>query len=301
MEKGTFWTWVAVLRLWSLTASTIPVLVGAVLAARAGSFSWLILALTLLCGWLLQTATNLLNTYGDFRSGVDTVATLPTAPQLVTGALTPRAVFVAGVATLSLAAGLGMLTAALSDWKLLLFAVVGVAGAGGYTTGVRFKYRGLGVPSVFFLMGVLMVGASYFAQTRTLAWSPLIASLPVSCLAAAILHGNDLRDMVTDRAASIKTTAMLLGARKACALFYALHLAPYLVIGVGVVTGAVPVWGLVTLLALPLTVGAVRMCAGGFRTHDPVRIGRLEGLSAGTHFVFGTLLVLGLVLANVFA
>jgi len=301
MQSGTFRSWVGVLRLWSLTASTIPVLVGAVLAARVGSFSWAMLALTLLCGWLLQIATNLLNTYGDFRAGVDTAATLPTAPQLVTGALTPRAVFRAGVAALALAAILGVGTAALSDWRLLLFAAVGVAGAGGYTTGVRFKYSGLGVPSVFFLMGVLMVGASYFAQTCALAWSPLVASLPVSCLVAAILHGNDLRDMVTDQAARIKTTAMLVGEHRACALFYALHLAPYLVIVVGVLTRAVPLWSLLTLLALPLTVGAVRTCEGGFRAHDPVRIGRLEGMSAGTHFVFGVLLVLGLVLANLFA
>jgi 1,4-dihydroxy-2-naphthoate octaprenyltransferase len=139
-------SWIGVLRIWSLTASTIPVLVGAVLAARDGRFSWLMLALTLACGWLLQIATNLLNTYGDFRSGVDTAATLPTAPQLVTGALSPRAVLLAGVGVLVAAAGLGLAAAALSDWRLLLFAAAGVAGAGGYTTGVRYKYMGLGVP-----------------------------------------------------------------------------------------------------------------------------------------------------------
>ena len=293
-------SWLGVLRIWSLTASTVPVLVGAVLAAQDGRFAWTMLALTLVCGWLLQVATNLLNTYGDFRSGVDTPSTLPTAPQLVTGALAPRAVLRAGIGVLALAAALGLAAAALSDWRLLLFAAAGTAGAGGYTTGVRYKYMGLGVPLVFFLMGVLMVGASYFAQTCTLTWKPLVASLPVSCLVAAILHGNDLRDSVTDRSASIKTTTLIVGDPSARALFYALHVTPYLVICTSVASGVLPAWSLLTLLALPLTVGAVKTCAGGFRVNDASRIGKLEGMSAGTHFVFGALLVLGLLLAHLF-
>lgn len=301
MRRESFKDWVGVLRIWSLTASTVPVLVGAVLAAQDGRFSWLMLALTLVCGWLLQTATNLLNTYGDFRSGVDTAATLPTAPQLVTGALAPRAVFRAGVGVLALAAGLGLAAAALSDWRLLLFAAAGVAGAGGYTTGVRYKYMGLGVPLVFFLMGVLMVGASYFAQTCTLTWKPLVASLPVSCLVAAILHGNDLRDTATDRTADIVTTTLAVGLRPARVLFYVLHLAPYGVIGLSVVLGLLPAWSLLTLLALPLTLGAVKTCASGFRANDAARIGKLEGMSAGAHFIFGSLLVVGLLLAHLFS
>ena len=301
MNDANFKSWIGVLRLWSLTASTVPVLVGAALAARDGRFTWPMLALTLVSGWCSQLATNLLNTYGDFRAGVDTAANPPTAPQLVTGALKPCAVFAAGVAALALSAGFGVAAAALSDWRLLLFAAAGLAGAAGYTTGVRYKYAGLGVPSVFFLMGVLMVAASYFAQTCALTWTPVIASLPVSCLVAAILHGNDLRDTVTDRAAAIQTTALLVGAQKARLIFYALHALPYPVIAAGVAGGLLPAWSLLTLLALPLSIGAVRTCAGGFGAHDAVRIGKLEGLSAGTHFVFGALLIVGLVLAHLCA
>jgi len=223
---------------------------------------------------------------------------LPTAPQLVTGALQPRAVLTAGVCVLALATGLGVAAAALSDWRLLLFAAAGVAGAGGYTTGVRYKYLGLGVPSVFLLMGVLMVTASYYAQACALTWRPLLASLPVACLVAAILHGNDLRDTVTDRAANIRTTTLIVGERRARALFYALHLTPYLVVASSVLFGVLSAWSLLTLLALPLTIGAVRTCATGFRLYDAVRIGKLEGMSAGTHFVFGALLVLGQLVAQ---
>lgn len=295
---GTVKSWFGVLRLWSLTAAVIPVLVGAALAALTGRFSWPLLALTLLSGCLLQTATNLLNTYGDFKAGVDSAARLPTTPQLVTGALKPRAVFNAGITALLLGGGTGLGAVALSDWRLLFFAAAGIVGASGYTTGIRFKYKGLGVPLVAVLMGVLMVTASFFAQTRTLSPASVVVSFPVAFLVAAIMHGNDLRDMTTYRAARIRTTSLIVGAPAAKALFYGLHAAAYFTIVFGAVTRLFPVWSLLSLLALPLSVGAIRTCATGFRANDAARIGKLEGLSAGTHFLFGLLLIIGLLLAN---
>ena len=289
--KGRLTAWLGVLRLWSLTASTVPVTVGAALAAYDGRFSWRILALTLLSGWFLQTGTNLLNTYGDFLSGVDTADALPTAPQLVTGLLQPRAVFRAGLLALALGAGIGLAVVALSDARLLLFAAAGVAGAGFYTTGLRFKYAGLGLPLVALLMGVLMVMACHFAQTCSVTWPGFAASLPVACLVGAILHGNDLRDAGTDRKAGIKTASLLLGGRQAQALFVALHLVPYLVLAASAAARVLPAWTLLPFLALPLSLGAARACLHGERRS-------LEARSAATHFVFGALLTLGLLLAR---
>ena len=289
--RGRLTAWLGVLRLWSLTASTVPVTVGAALAAYDGLFSWRILALTLVSGWLLQTAANLLKTYGDFLSGVDTADALPTAPQLVTGLLQPRAVFRAGLLALFLGAGIGLAAVALSDGRLLLFAAAGVAGAGFYTTGLRFKYAGLGLPLVALLMGVLMVMASHFAQTCSVTWPGFAASLPVACLVGAILHGNDLRDAGTDRRAGIKTASLLLGGRQAQALFVALHLAPYLVLAACAAARVLPAWTLLPFLALPLSLGAARACLRGERRS-------LEARSAGIHFAFGALLTLGLILAR---
>lgn len=292
MKKAV--AWFGILRIWSLTASTIPVLVGAALAARDSHFSGPLLALTLFSGWLLQIAANLLNTYGDFKSGVDSADKPPTAPQLVDGSLQAAAVFKAGVAVLCLGAGAGLAAAAVSDWRLLGFAVAGSAAAAFYTTGPRLKYLGLGLPMVATAMGVLMVLASYFAQARTITLGSVAASLPVTCLVGAILHGNDLRDCATDRVARITTVALIVGERNARLLFYVLHLAPYLIIAVSVVCRILPAWSLLCLLALPLSLAVITTCAVGFRAHDASRIAKLEGMSAGAHFIFGVLLVLGL-------
>ncbi|MDR2849646.1 MAG: prenyltransferase [Verrucomicrobiota bacterium] len=283
--------WFLVLRLWSLTATTVPVTVGAALAACDGRFSWRLMTLTLFSGWLLQIATNLLNTYGDFLSGVDTVQSQPTAPQLVDGTLRPAAVFRAGVAALLLGAALGVWAAALSDWRLLWFALAGVAGAGFYTTGLRFKYSGFALPPVMLLAGTLMVAAEYFAQTRTLTWPALAVSLPITCHVGTILHGNDLRDMASDRRAGIATTSLLLGPRVAGPLYIALHALPFLILAVCVAVRLLPVWTLLAFLTLPLAVNAIRASLRG-ETRS------LEGRGAGIHFLFGILLTLGLVLAH---
>ncbi len=279
------------MRLWSLTAATVPIAVGAALAARAGHFSWLILALTMAGGVFLQLSANLLNTYGDFRSGVDTLENPPNAPQLVFGALRPAQVKAAGLAALACGAFAGFAAAALSDWRLLLFAAGGVLGAGCYTTGTRYKYLGFGVPAVALLMGVLMVTASYFAQAVSISGQSVIASLPLACLVAAIMHGNDLRDIASDRAAGIRTTALIIGPAAARWLFAALHIVPYLIIVVSAVANILPRLTLVTFLALPLSVYLVLACLKG-------EAGMLEGKTAGTHLLFGVLLVAALMLSN---
>jgi 1,4-dihydroxy-2-naphthoate octaprenyltransferase len=280
-----------VLRLWSLTASVVPVAVGAALAAKTGHFSWLMLALTMTSGVCLQLATNLLNTYGDFCSGVDTAERPPNAPQLVLGNLRPAHVKIAGLLVLACGAGTGIAAAALSDWRLLWFAAAGVLGAGFYTTGICYKYLGVGVPLVALLMGVLMVTASYFVQTLSLSLQSFIVSLPLACLVAAIMHGEDLRDMASDREAGIRTTALILGPAAARALFVALHVAPYLIIVIAVVAHMLPKLTLITLLGLPLSIYLSHACLKG-------RTAILEGKTAATHLLFGVLLVAALLMSN---
>lgn len=279
--------WIGVLRIWTLTAALIPVALGAVLSAKDESFSWLILALTLVSGCLLQISANLLNTYGDFSSGVDTRENPPNTPQLVLGLLQPRAVLFVGALLLGAGSGLGVVLAALSSWRLLWFAAAGVAGAGLYTTGLRYKYLGLGVPLVILTMGVTMVSASYFAHTMTLNWFVVFASLPVASLVGAILHGNDLRDMGKDQSARITTWPLVLGERGARLCYLLLHSLPYLLVGMGMASGWFSYWLLLPFLCLPLTLLTLQECGRNVYS-------RLEGASAAIHFTFGVLYVLAL-------
>lgn len=272
-------TWLITMRIWSLTATTMPVVLGAVLAHQAGHFSGLILGLMLLCGWALQLATNLLNTYGDGVSGVD--KDKPPCP------IPLPVVCRAGYALLLLSIVLAASIVALSTWKLVFFALAGVLGAACYTTKF-FKYAGLGVPGVFLLMGPLQVLSAYYALTQDLSLKALLLSLPVGCLVAAILHGNDLRDIASDRAAKIKTFSLLTGERFAFGLYVLLNMTPFVLLVLLMVLYPPGYAFLPPFLALPL---AFMLSRDAIKRQ---RVKTLEERSAGCHFLFCLLLVGGL-------
>lgn len=289
--------WIGALRIWSLTAATIPVLVGSVLAWRVGCFSWAIFAITMISGWALQIAVNLLNTYGDYKSGVDhsKAEGRATCAVLVNGIFTPAEILFSAIAFVVFGTLLGVWAAYLSSWMLLLFALPGVLGVIGYTTGIKLKYIGIDVPLVFLLMGVVMVMAAYYAYTTELSWTAFVVSLPVSCLVAVILHGNDLRDFETDDSVGIKTTALLLGLTRGKALFCLLHAAAYIAVVAAVVCGMLPLWSMLVMLAAPISFKICRTCMTTFRPGAELPEAQsLVATSAQVHLLFGILLSIGL-------
>lgn len=269
------------MRIWALTATVMPVGLGAVLAYQAGHFSWLLFGLILTCGCFLQLATNFLNTYGDTVSGVD--KDKPPCPLPLP--LLRRA----GIALLCASVILAGVIMALSTWKLIFFALLGVAGAAGYTTRF-FKYAGFGVPGVFLLMGPLEVQATYFALTQELSLKALLLSLPIGCLVAAILHGNDLRDMETDQGAKIKTFSLLTGERFAFGLYVFLNLAPFLLLAFLMSVYAPFYAFLPPFLSLPLALALSRDAL------QRKRVETLEERSAGFHCLFCTLMIVSLLI-----
>jgi len=283
---------------------------------------WLALAAAL----PLQAACNLLNTWGDERSGVDDVpGAVRTTPQVHEGAVSMCAVLTAAIGCVVLSGLLAVPLFLVFDcqsgdvsfnWPLLVVALAGLFGACNYSTGVKFKYRGLGVPFVFFLMGTIEMAGVVCASCPDVMTGPLplelIASplawilalgisLPVNCQVAVIMHGNDMRDIPSDRAAGIRTVASTLGPKGALALYFVLHLVPYAVAACwfalfacrGAAAGSFElhtVWWLLPFAALPLTVRTLvtatrvyRACPG-----NPQWRG-LERASGGIHFVFGVL------------
>lgn len=73
-------------------------------------------------------------------------------------------------------------------WPIAVLGVVGLIGGFGYTAPpLQYKFRALGIPLVFLLMGPLMVGGAYYVITGTFDVRALIVSIPVGLLVAAIL------------------------------------------------------------------------------------------------------------------
>lgn len=336
--EATLKDWVLLTRPWSVTAPIVPFLVGFAYVSMdnaiepGGIVRW---ALGLLSGILLVLACNLFNTWGDERSGVDRMpGAVLTTPQIQAGKITLRQTFVFGCVLFLLAAFCGLPTlfvGLLGDWflnKPLLFgALIGFWGAVNYSTGFKYKYRGWGVPAVAFLEGTLYVFVvmALLMPLRLTCWfcaalgegltaheivrdviSFLVYSLPVAALVGVILHGNDMRDIATDRRAGIRSVAMALGPKGSLVLFITLHLIPYLV-PAGLLVLACFYPGersgvrtlLLPFLVLPATIRLLRSAVRDYRANPaaPAWLNCEKG-SGAIHFQFGFLYALGLLLVK---
>ncbi|NLL94610.1 MAG: prenyltransferase [Thermoplasmatales archaeon] len=219
--------WYNAFRPWSLHGAVVPIVLGGVVALNHGVFVPWVFVLVLIGGILLQSACNLLNTYGDFKLGIDTEENHPRSPELVTGALEPKSILMAGLACLGLTALIGIPLIWNIGWGILFFGIAGLAFAGTYTVGIAYKYRGLGLVFVFIAMGMLMPLGTYYAMAGKLSLEALLLGLPNAFLITGVLSGNEMRDYHTDLEAGIRTLSGRIGHRAGMALYVFLNTACY--------------------------------------------------------------------------
>src|SRR5256884_8354135 len=100
-------------------------------------------------------------------------------------------------------------------------------------------------------MGPLMVVGSYYAVSGRFDLSAVAASIPVGLLVAAILHGNEWRDISEDARAGAKTFSVQAGRAAPHWLYVALVVGAYLALSAAVGAGLLPTWALLTMLSLP--------------------------------------------------
>jgi len=283
--------WYNAFRPWSLHGAVVPVLIGGVVAYHDGSFCWWIFLMIVVCGCLLQSAANLLNTYGDFVKGTDTVENEVRSPELVTGKLKPKAILMVGLACLGITALCGLVFIWYIGWGILIFGILGLAGAGLYTVGLSYKYHAMGLISVFFMMGVLMPLGTYYTMVGAISYEVLLMSLPNAFVITAVLSGNETRDYYEDKKANVKTLSSLLSYKGSLNLYYVLNAIAFPILFVLILTQVIP-WtcgvAFVTLIDLYI------LMKNGKGAHECKRNSLLlVPLSFRLNWHFGVLLVIG--------
>jgi 1,4-dihydroxy-2-naphthoate octaprenyltransferase len=289
-----FSAFVEVARPFSFTASSIPVLAGGALAYAAGQFDARLFLTALAAGVLLHLGTNILNEIYDVRHGIDTITSPRASHALLKGRLTEAEAFRIAFGVYLLSALFGIVLIAARGWPVAAIGLVGLVGGFGYSAPpLQYKYKALGVPLVFALMGPLMVMGSYFVVTGGLAWQPLLVSIPIGLLVVAILHGNEWRDITDDARYGIGTLSTHIGRRWAHLGYLSLVTGAYLVLVLAVLLRALPVTSLLALLSLPLLVRAIRASELGIQGQQRA-IAKIDLETAQLHAAFGLLYVLGL-------
>jgi 1,4-dihydroxy-2-naphthoate octaprenyltransferase len=290
-----------ILRPFAYTASAIPVLAGGALAVVDSKFSWLPFLAALAGGMLLHSGTNVINEVFDVRKGIDTITSPRMSHAVLKGRISEHGAYLFAIALFAAAVAVGTYLVWLRGPAIIAFGLLGLAAGYTYTAPpFQYKYRAMGVPTVFLLMGPIMVGGSYFAVTGGWDVRALVLSVPVGLLVAAILHGNEWRDISEDTRAGIHTLSGRLGRDWAHYGYLALVIGAYISLGLAVAARWLPPTTAIALFSLPFLAVVVRSAELG-ASGQARAIAMIDLQTARLHFAFGSLLVLGLLLARLAA
>jgi 1,4-dihydroxy-2-naphthoate octaprenyltransferase len=292
--KHSLKDWFIVTRYWSFPVSTMPVVATfAYLFSQGmipgGARPWLVLLLSLLGVVLLHSAGNVLSDWADYKSGVDNEKAFA-VPNLVFHQFEPAeylrfsiGLFIAGVAV-------GIVILLLSGPGLLIAGGVGVL----FTLLYSFlKYHALGDADVFLIFGVLTVLGTTFAITGAYVPQALVLSVPIGIVTVSVLHANNTLDSETDRAAGIRTFAMLIGLKASAILYCCYMVIPFVCVVVSVIAGWLHPASLLCLVALIPAWKNFRQ-ARKYKTDGLEAMKGLDQASAKLQLAFSGLLSIGL-------
>ena len=298
--------WLLALRPFSFTASIVPAAYGGLLAlalrGRDGipdfPFDGFAFFVTIVGCVAVHSASNLVNDFFDYRSGVDRPDNFGAVNVLVRKQMLPVHVSIEAAAAFALACICGLYLAfqagPAAQGPLIALIVFGALSAYFYTAPpFAFKNRGFGDIQVMLSFALAMVFGAFYVQTKTLSWLPVIDALPIGFLVVDILHINNLRDLATDRAAGITTIAIALGEAGAKRLHHAYVAAAYAVTVALVAFSLLSPWTLVVVASIPAALKLSRAVQGlGTGNIDPMIVVK----TARFHALFGALLIVGVLI-----
>ncbi len=289
--------WFLSLRPFAFTASVMPIALAAVASVflHDGAFTepaWITFPFFAIAGVLFHAGTNVLNDYYDFTHGVDGEDDRDPTHLLPQGLVSPRFMVISGHIYFALGIAMGSV---IGIWRGPVYVVTGVFAAilAYFYTGARFsfKYVALGDIVVFLLLGPAMVAMGVWALLGSVPGDALLFSVPIAFFVTAILHGNNLRDIESDRREGVFTLAERLGPERSRHMLTSLFLLPLITTAVLVSVGILPALSLVSLL---IAVPALQLLRAVYSNSDSSVLVTLPMRCAKLHMLFSGLLILSL-------
>lgn len=286
--------WFAVTRYWSFPVSTMPVVVTfAWIISKGllpGGFTpWLVFILAVLGVVLLHSAGNVLSDWADHRTGVDNPDAFA-VPNLVFGKFLPKEYLVFSCILFVLGIIDGIVIVLLSGTALLWIGGIGVLLTLGYSF---LKYHALGDADIFVIFGILPVLGTAYAVTGQMQPEALVLSIPLGVITVSVLHANNCYDSVSDKAAGIKTFAMLIGVKASAILYCVYMVIPFVAIACAVITGQLHFLSLLCFVAAPIAYKNLRQAAQ-YKEKGKEAMAGLDLATARLQLIFSLSLAAGL-------
>lgn len=287
------------LRAFSFPASMIPCLLGAMLALLMGvNVTWWLMPFIAISLLLLHAASNVTTDYDDYNQGVDREETLGGSRVLVEKLLQPKQMLTFGLTLFAFAVLAGVPVIMERGYIILVVGLLGIMGGYFYTAKpFSFKYHALGDVLIFLMYGPAIVAGTFYALTGTFSWIAVYASIPLGLLVTGILQANNLRDIIHDRKANIKTLATVFGEGFAKGEYIFLIGGAYLTVVLLVVFNVLSVWSLLVFLSLPIALKNLNMIKG-VKVEDTGKIAMLDAMTAQLTLVFGVLLSISIIITK---
>lgn len=277
----------------TLTAAVAPVLVGSalVLAIAPAAFQLWLTLFALASALCIQIGTNFFNDVLDFKKGADTHERLGPVRLSQSGALSPRAVTLAGLGSFVLACLFALPLVWTGGTVIVAIGLASLLCGYLYTGGpAPLAYVGLGETFVLIFFGLVAVAGIFFLHTHTFDSGAITAGAQVGFLACVLIAINNLRDRANDAKAGKRTMAVRLGERNAKYEIAALVCAPFLLGAVWLARG----WFWAALLPLLFAPAALFLIRDVFRTEPGREYNRFLARSAKMQMGFAVLLSAGL-------
>ena len=221
-----FKIWLGTLRVKTLPASIIPVIIGTAMAYYEGIFDKMIFVLTLICALLIQIITNFLNEVYDYRRGADTKERVGPSRAVAKGLIKPKTMLTVVLCLVVLTLWIGLyLVFTGGGFLIFTIGIVSLFFAYAYTGGpYPIAYKGLSDIFVLVFFGIAAVTGTYYLQTHRIIPEIIIASLAPGFLSMNILGVNNIRDIETDRKAGKITLAVRIGEKASKVLYVTINI-----------------------------------------------------------------------------
>lgn len=242
--------WILTTRPWSFPASAMPVLATFaymtwVCSLYGMSIDWVSGVLAIVGIVFFHASGNMLSDVRDYKKGVDKgLSHMP----LVNGSFTTKEYMRLSLTLFVLGCAIGFYIMSRCGWPLLYAAFYGAFFTLTYAT---FKYFALGDVVIFLSYAVIPILGTTYATISEYYYPALVLALPIGLITVAILHVNNTRDIESDRAAGIRTFAMIIGLKASVQLYAFEVLFPFVAVIATIMCGWLPWYSVIVLFALP--------------------------------------------------
>ena len=249
MKSNKLKLWVEGARLRTLPLAIAPVAIGAGAADSVQAFDLTLSALALAVSLFLQIGVNYANDYSDGIRGTDDYRV---GPLRLTGSksVRPESVKLAAFAFFGLAAASGLAIVLITGmFWLIAVGLAAIVAAWFYTGGKNpYGYAGLGELAVFVFFGLVATIGTTYVQVGFIEFNAVLGGIASGLFASAVLMVNNIRDIETDKLASKKTLAVMLGKKAATGLFLVMIWTPFAILSLFTLLYPATLMGFASLL-----------------------------------------------------